>query len=133
MAYRFTFSPKEEGRQLATLRVARGDKARNIHGRSEALFKDVPVSFGTDAIVRERRGHRFFAGIRSDPFFFDLAGYLNAMHFTGTDLYRDKNVFSMVLELPNEAASRRWAAGLASSFPRMAMRSPRWTVWESRS
>ena len=103
MAYRFTFSPKEEGRQLATLRVARGDKARNIHGRSEALFKDVPVSFGTDAIVRERRGHRFFAGIRSDPFFFDLAGYLNAMHFTGTDLYRDKNLFSMVLELPNEA------------------------------
>ncbi len=44
---------------------------------------------------------RFFAGIRSDPFFFDLLGFLNGLKFTGSDFFIDKNVFGMVLEIPS--------------------------------
>ena len=47
--------------------------------------------------------YRFFAGIRSDPFFCDVEGLKNDMQFTGVDTFLDKNVFSMILELPNSA------------------------------
>lgn len=102
VAYRFTFSPKEEGAQLATLRVAKGDAARDVRRPGDALFEDVRVDLGSGVSIAEPGGHRMFIGMRSDPFFFDLAGYLNAMHFTGADHFLDKNVFSMVLELPND-------------------------------
>ena len=44
---------------------------------------------------------RFFFGWRSDPFFFDVNGNFNHMQFTGDDFFKDKNVCSIVLELPN--------------------------------
>ena len=47
--------------------------------------------------------YRFFAGFRSDPFFFDLLGFLNGLTFTGSDFFIDKNVFGIVLEVPNSA------------------------------
>jgi hypothetical protein len=47
--------------------------------------------------------YRFFAGLRSDPFFFDLLGFLAGFHFTGTDFFADKNVFGIALEVPNRA------------------------------
>jgi hypothetical protein len=50
----------------------------------------------------KRRGDfRFFFGWRSDPFFFDAMGNFNQMQFTGDDFFKDKNVCSIVLELPN--------------------------------
>lgn len=49
-----------------------------------------------------RRGDdRFFAGLRSDPFFADLDGIVNDFQWTGVDATADKNVFGIVLELPN--------------------------------
>lgn len=45
--------------------------------------------------------YRFFAGWRSDPFFFDAQGALNGLKFTGQDFFADKNVASIALELPN--------------------------------
>jgi hypothetical protein len=44
---------------------------------------------------------RFFFGWRSDPFFFDANGNFNKMQFTGNNFFTDKNVCSIVLELPN--------------------------------
>src|SRR3712207_8891089 len=73
--------------------------------RSEVLFRDVPVSFDGDAGVVESGDHEFFVGIRSDPFFFDLKGFQHDFEFTGEDYFIDKNVFSMVLEMPNTALS----------------------------
>jgi hypothetical protein len=51
--------------------------------------------------VTEAGHYRFFAGWRSDPFFFDVQGILNNLQFTGTDFFADKNVCSIVLEVPN--------------------------------
>jgi hypothetical protein len=56
----------------------------------KVIFKDVPVSFG-DSINRADAGeYRLFAGIRSDPFFFDVEGMKNNMQFTGADTFLDK-------------------------------------------
>ncbi len=81
------------------------------------LVRRAPVSFGREALITAGRddneeddddrgdddgGVRFFAGIRSDPFFFDLLGFLDNLKFTGTDFFLDKNVFGIVLEVPNE-------------------------------
>ena len=47
--------------------------------------------------------YRFFAGWRSDPFFFDVQGALNNLQFTGDDYFADKDVCSIALEVPNSA------------------------------
>jgi hypothetical protein len=54
--------------------------------------------------------YRFFAGWGSDPFFFDTASALNNLQFTGNDFFADKDVCSIVLELPNSALTS--ASGL---------------------
>ena len=53
--------------------------------------------------MTEAGDYRFFAGWRSDPFFFDRRGALNNLQFTGDDFFADKNVCSIVLEVPNSA------------------------------
>jgi hypothetical protein len=103
IAYRFTFTPEENGMQLATVRRASGEQARGNGKEGEVLFRDVPVAFGKDVTVSEAGGYRFFAGMRSDPFFFDLEGFKKGMQFTGTDEFLDKNVFSIILEMPDSA------------------------------
>jgi hypothetical protein len=60
------------------------------------------ASMGREARVVTRAGdYRFFAGWRSDPFFFDPPGALNNLQFTGADFLADKNVCGIVLEVPN--------------------------------
>ncbi len=61
------------------------------------------ASTGRDARVTEAGGYRFFAGWRSDPFFFDTRGALNDLQFTGDDFFIEKDVCSIVLEMPNSA------------------------------
>jgi hypothetical protein len=53
--------------------------------------------------VTEAGDYRFFAGWRSDPFFFDRQGALNNLQFTGDDFFVDKDVCSIVLEVANSA------------------------------
>ena len=107
IAFRYRFTPKRNGRQLA--RVTRAElngqvEDGHVHGQERALVEAAPVSFGSDAIVSggvDGTGVRFFAGFRSDPFFFDLLGFLNGLQFTGSDFFIDKNVFGIALEVPN--------------------------------
>ena len=101
VAYRVTFSAKENGEQKATVRRATGVEARSAMISGEVLFRDVPLSFDRDAGVAESGDHEFFVGIRSDPFFFDLEGFQHDFAFTGEDFFIDKNVFSIVFEIPN--------------------------------
>ena len=103
VAYCVTFSAKEDGDQKATVRRATGEEARTAKISGEILFRNVPVSFDGDAGVAESGDHEFFVGIRSDPFFFDLEGFQHDFAFSGEDFFIDKNVFSIVFEMPNTA------------------------------
>jgi len=52
------------------------------------------------------RGRRYSASLpagRSDPFFCDVEGAKNNLQFTGDDFFGDKDVCSIVLEIPNSA------------------------------
>jgi hypothetical protein len=112
IAYRFTFSPKEDGVQKATVRRSVGEQAKGNSNHGELLFQDVPVAFGKEASTADKDEYRFFVGIRSDPFFCDVEGLKNDMQFTGVDTFLDKNVFSIILELPNSALGDNPKAGI---------------------
>jgi hypothetical protein len=101
LAYRFRFSPSEDGAQSATVRRVEGADAAGAGDGGAAIIEGAPVSSGPDAQVTQAGEYRFFAGWRSDPFFFDAGGALNDFQFTGDDFFADSDVCSIVLELPN--------------------------------
>ena len=103
IAYRILFSSAENGPQTATLKRVEGKDAAGTGDSGEVLITDAPVSTGLDALVSDAGEYRFFAGWRSDPFFFDTMGALDNMHFTGTDLFTGADVCSIILEVPNAA------------------------------
>jgi hypothetical protein len=101
IAYRIRFSPSENGAQSAMVRRAEGADAAGTGEGGEAIIEGAPVSSGTEAQVTEAGDYRFFADWRSDPFFFDVMGAQNDFQFTGSDYFADKDVCSIVLDLPN--------------------------------
>jgi hypothetical protein len=103
IAYRVRFTSSEDGAQTATLRRAEGAQAAGLGDEGQLIVEGVPVSTGTETHVAEAGAYRFFAGWRSDPFFFDVQGALNNLQFTGDDYFADKDVCSIVLEVPNSA------------------------------
>ena len=119
IAYRVRFSRSAGGGQTATLIFVEGKEAAGTGDRGHIVFDHAPVSTGRDAQITERGDYRFFAGWRSDSFFFDTLGALNNLHFTGADFFADKNVCSIVLEVPNLALGPKrvglWARILANA------------------
>ena len=103
IAYRVRFSPSDDGGLTATVRRAEGPDAAGMGEGGEIIVQGAPVSLGREARVVEAGAYRFFAGWRSDPFFFDAGGALNNLQFTGEDTFADKDVCSIALELPNSA------------------------------
>lgn len=106
IAYRITFTPPDRhGQQFAAVHMATGSAAAGAGREGEELFFNVPTSLTktSKVFIASRGGYEFFAGMRSDPFFFDLLGFLNNFQFTGSDFFIDKNVFSIVLGVPNRA------------------------------
>src|SRR3989440_3339327 len=115
IAYRVRFS-YSAGAQTATLRRVEGAQAAATGDAGLAIVEGAPVSTGPVARVTEAGDYRFFAGWRSDPFFCDVEGAKNNLQFTGDDFFADKNVCSIVLEVPNSALGtkevRLWARTL---------------------
>lgn len=103
IAYRVRFDPDGNGALTATVRRVEGSDAAGMGDGGEIIVQSAPVSTGSEAQVTESGDYRFFAGWRSDPFFFDAGGALNNLQFTGEDTFADKDVCSMVLEMPNAA------------------------------
>ena len=113
IAYRVRFSYSEGETQTATLRRVEGAQAATTADGGLAIVEGAPVSTGPVARITEAGDYRFFAGWRSDPFFCDVEGAKNNLQFTGDDFFADKNVCSIVLEVPNAALGaneiRLWA------------------------
>lgn len=94
-----------------TLHVV-GPVAPATTGTSGRLVTDSPVtsvevSTGTEANVGTGNGLTVFAGVRDDPFFFDLtqfqailAGQATAFEDPGTDTFAGLNVYAIVVEVP---------------------------------
>jgi len=103
IAYRVRFSAFERGAQTAILRRVDGPEAAGTGDRGRVIVDRAQVSIGREARVTQVGDIRFFAGWRSDPFFCDVEGAKNAFQFTSDDFFADKDVCSIVLEVPNSA------------------------------
>jgi hypothetical protein len=103
IAYRIRFLSSRDGAQTATVRRIAGVEAVGMGDDGDTIIEAAPVSMGRDAHVTEAGDYRFFAGWRSDSFFFDTMGALNNMQFTGHDFFTEADVCSVVLEVPNSA------------------------------
>lgn len=118
IAFRFKFSAFAGGSQTATVRRATGGAARGGENEGAVIVSGAPVSFGSSPTVTTSGGYKFFAGRRSDPFFFDLAWFLAGLplprppELPPTDFFVAKNVFGIALEVPNSGLGASSAVGL---------------------
>jgi hypothetical protein len=101
-AFTFVFSQPIAGAQTGTVYFATGLQARDPEPVGEVLIRDTPVGFDSTARAVQAGRCRLFTGVRSDPFFADVEGYLHGFEFTGDDLFAGKNVLAIVLEVPND-------------------------------
>ncbi len=90
----------------------RGPAVPSLAGAESVLLTGrdlgrVRVSSGAEAIVSNEGGIHLFAGVRDDPFFFDLtqfrailAGQASGFRNPGIDTFAGTNVLAIVVELP---------------------------------
>jgi hypothetical protein len=113
VAFHILFDSSAHGEATATVYRASGAAARETGAIGEAVIADAPVSTEGSAGFAASNGYRFFAGLRSDPHFKDVKGFQNNFQFTGDDPVSRRNVFGIVLEVPNAAIGpspiRLWA------------------------
>jgi len=118
IAFSYVFSVPEDGRQTVDVYMATGEQARSAEAVGNLIFSKVPVSFvGDDPHIATHEGITFFAGARSDAFYFDFDGIKNLFDtsgkrnftephlgdqspWTGVDSNIEANVFSIAIELP---------------------------------
>jgi hypothetical protein len=78
-------------------------EAKNFKGANSVQI----TSYGSNAIVKSKKGISVFAGPRDDPFFFDfgqfsaiLGGTAGGFNDPGADTFAGTNVMSIVIEVP---------------------------------
>ena len=120
IAFSFVYSPPQHGRQTVDVYLACDEYAETAEAVGSRIFDDAEVSFGRTPHIVSSGSYTFFAGARSDAFFFDFDGIKNlfdttggrnftAPHlggqspWTGVDSNAKANVFSMAIELPTSA------------------------------
>lgn len=77
----------------------------------EAASIEVDITpYGDSAITASKDSKKLFAGVRDDPFFFDLGAYSSVLDGTatgfsnpGTDTFAGTNVLSVVIEVPKSS------------------------------
>jgi hypothetical protein len=99
--FRPAIRPMELALSSCSTRIRFSRRAGGTGEGGHVIFEGAPVSTGREAQVTQAGDYRFFAGWRSDPFFFDTLGALNNFQFTGEDFFAHKSVCSIVLEVPN--------------------------------
>jgi Domain of unknown function (DUF4331) len=118
VAYQVRFASSGRG-QTASLRRLEGAQAAGTGEGGQIIVEGAPVSTAREAQVTNAGGYRFFAGWRSDPFFFDTRGAINDFQFTGEDFFAARDICSIVLEAPNSALGPKevglWARTLSKA------------------
>lgn len=118
VAFHVLFASSPDGGSIATVYRSTGASARGTGPIGDAVISDAPVSVGGAVRITAPDGYRFFAGLRSDPWFIDVDGFRDDFRFTGHDSLADRDVFGIVLEVPNDAIGtpapvRLWARTMA--------------------
>jgi len=117
IAFRVRFSPVGTDAQTASVQLATGQHAAADVNAGETIMPQAPVTLGTEAHITTVGDFRLFAGLRSDPFFADPVGAENNFQWTDRDFFADKNVFGIVLEVPNSALGPHPRVGIWARVP----------------
>jgi len=117
LALSFVFSKPQNGKQTFSVFLAKGGEARSPEIVGKKIVADAECSFGPRPNLVKAADYTFFAGSRSDAFFFDFDGIKNLFDirgkrnftephlggkspWTGVDSNTQANVFSMAVEIP---------------------------------
>lgn len=117
IALSFVFSKPQNGKQTFSVFLAKGAESRSAEAVGKKIVADADCSFGPKPNPVKAGDYTFFAGSRSDAFFFDFDGIKNLfdirgkrnfteLHlpgkapWTGVDSNTQANVFSMAVEMP---------------------------------
>jgi hypothetical protein len=112
LTYSLTFVDRKHGDgQFVMVRKATGREAREVDPRGSL------IGFGaTEQTIRLWSGNgKAFAGLRSDPFFFDLGGFRGTVEGVGarmfndgsqSDFFESLNTLAIVLEVPDSALGK---------------------------
>ena len=117
IAISYVFSKPDGAKQTVSVFVAKGAEARAAEVVGTKIIADADVAFGARPNIVRSGATTFFAGARSDAFFFDYDGIKNlfdtsggrnftAPHlggkspWTGVDSNTKANVFSTTIEMP---------------------------------
>jgi hypothetical protein len=117
IAFSYTFSKPENGRQTFNVHMAKNAEARSVEAVGTKVVAEADCSFGPTPNIVRFGPYTFFAGARSDAFFFDFDGIKNLFDirgkrnfteprlggkspWTGVDSNTQANVFSTAVELP---------------------------------
>jgi hypothetical protein len=127
---RYTFHVDNSGDNVADINyVARFGARGSGPGSTQtvSLFRNgVEIAKGsTGHTTPIRTGGKLFAGIRSDPFFFDLLGFRGTLGLgpntntlcdsDPTDFFKDLNAMAIVIEVPDAALGRHIGVWVTTS------------------
>jgi hypothetical protein len=117
----FIVGPAKPRKTGAVTRLLSND---DDHDRIPSL--QVRVSSGTETIVGRERGITAFAGLRDDPFFFDLtqfravvSGQAPAFRNPGINTFAGVNTLAIVIELPSSMLGPNEKIGVWATTSRL--------------
>jgi len=103
LAYSVQFASSEDGKQTATVRCVQGEGAAGVGDEGEVFVEEAPVSVGREAIVTKAGDYRFFLRLAERSVLFRRKRQFQSHAVHRDDFFKDKNVCSIVIELPNSA------------------------------
>ena len=126
IAFSYVFSQPQNGKQTVNVFMAKGADSRSVEPVGTKIIADAECSFGPKPNIVKSGAYTFFAGSRSDAFFFDFDGIKNLFdisgkrNFTephlgskspwiGVDSNTEANVFSTAIELPTSELGAKLA------------------------
>jgi hypothetical protein len=83
IAISYVFSTPRNGKQTANVFVAKGAEANSVEAVGQKTIADADVSFGATPNIVKSGAYTFFAGSRSDAFFFGLRWNQKSFRYRG--------------------------------------------------
>lgn len=112
IAFHVIFPLSSDGQQTATVYRATGSVTQDAGPVGDMVMDRAPLSYDGETCIKTEGEYRFYAGLRSEPFFAEPQGFANNFQFTGQDGGLKNNVFSIVLEVPNNALGLNSSIGI---------------------
>ena len=112
LAYVVRFDNGDRGNQKYTVTRYTGAQCRSRSGSATCAAPARPAGNGMASLLGNGK---IFAGVRSDPFFFDLTGFVGTLFHIGTDALGDNptdiftgfNTNAIVIEVPDDQLGRQ--------------------------